>query len=796
MGCGQSKLQAEGSGNGTAANQPQQRQSELVRELQKESTPDIVGDVRANSRPAIRNMVSTPQLVNQLKETTAVALPSGANKGAGVHHLKNVFAAPLDDLKSFQAPSFPKGQAERAFIREALEKNFVFAALSEIELRTIIDAFESSKIHQGDTLIRQGDIGDYFYIMRAGKVRFELNGNVLGHATKGKSFGELALLYTSPRAASVIAETPTTVYRVDQKTFRYIMQSQTLQTEGDKKNLLQGISFLQDLEASDLNKLVHTMTPRKFEQGEYILIKGEEGDTFYVIQEGHISVTDITIGSTDFEDQVLGPGDYFGERALLAKEPRSANCIAKSNGIALTIDKETFEKVLGKFAALMVKSEDKRKLTALRIFQTSQISQPTVAALATQFTDKDFKPKTEIIQEGKPTEAALYFIREGKVRLSTKDGSREHIIDAGGYFGEDMLEIDLDGLKKTTECVAKYTVTTFSDGLIAGVLPISECRKIFDTTQLSSGKSEKKLNVLEGKIKLDQLKKHGILGAGTFGQVWLVTDSAASEGATNPYALKIQSKYELIQNHQAKGVIQEKNLLKEVRHPFVINLVETYQDEQYLYLLLGLVQGGELFSLMHQTTYDGMSEKDAKFYGSAVLEGLSHIHRQHILYRDLKAENVLIDSVGYPVIVDFGFDIYFMWDAIVSGTGAGYTPFFEEGMDQITLFRRICKAQYQFPPAGVMSMEVEDLLQRFFVLDPTKRLGSLSRGINEIHAHLWYDSIDFGALRHKDIKAPWVPRIKNPLDKSNFENWDHLEDKTMKSHATLTPEEQKIFDDY
>lgn len=199
-----------------------------------------------------------------------------------------------------------------------------------------------------------------------------------------------------------------------------------------------------------------------------------------------------------------------------------------------------------------------------------------MAALVTQFTDNEFDATTQIIKEGEQTKAALYFVRKGKVRLTSKDGSRDSIVDAGGYFGEDMLEIDIRGLQKTPSCVAKYSVNTFSDGLVAGVLSISECRKIFDTTRLSSGKSVKQLKMEETEIRLSQLKKHGILGAGTFGQVWLVTDSASS-GPTQPYALKIQSKYELIQNHQAKGVIQEKNLLKEVRHPFVINQVESYQ---------------------------------------------------------------------------------------------------------------------------------------------------------------------------------------------------------------------------
>jgi hypothetical protein len=128
MGCGSSTPQVQKSGNATVAKPKKQRESQLVRQLQMESTPDLLGAVGANTRPVLNhNMVSTPQLVNQLRNTTAVALANGAKRGAGVHHLKNVYAAPLDDLTSFLAPVFPKGQAERSFIREALEKNFVFA---------------------------------------------------------------------------------------------------------------------------------------------------------------------------------------------------------------------------------------------------------------------------------------------------------------------------------------------------------------------------------------------------------------------------------------------------------------------------------------------------------------------------------------------------------------------------------------------------------------------------------------------------------------------------------------------
>jgi protein kinase A len=78
--------------------------------------------------------------------------------------------------------------------------------------------------------------------------------------------------------------------------------------------------------------------------------------------------------------------------------------------------------------------------------------------------------------------------------------------------------------------------------------------------------------------------------------------------------------------------------MQQLHHPFLTNLVQTYQDKQFIFMLLGLVQGGELFSLLHQTSYDGISEKDTKFYASGILEALSHMHRRHIIYRDLKPE--------------------------------------------------------------------------------------------------------------------------------------------------------------
>ena len=104
------------------------------------------------------------------------------------------------------------------------------------------------------------------------------------------------------------------------------------------------------------------------------------------------------------------------------------------------------------------------------------------------------------------------------------------------------------------------------------------------------------------------------------------------------------------------GAQRERAVMAKLDHPFVCKLVNTFQDEACIYMLMQFVQGGELLNLIQGgDVYGGLPESAAKFFAAGILEGLTHMHQRQIIYRDLKPENILLDKDGYAVIVDFGF---------------------------------------------------------------------------------------------------------------------------------------------
>ena len=312
----------------------------------------------------IKNITSRPTVADQ-HVAGGKKRQSIAKQKAGAHHLKNVFARPLEDVESFKAPSYAKTKTEELFLKNAILKNFVFSNMSPKEMKTMVSAFEKQTIEAGTVIIKQGDTGDYFYVIESGTVTFEVNGKKVGTAPRGHTFGELSLLYTCPRAATVTADEQCVLYRVEQRTFRLVLLTQTMETQQNMVKLLKNVPFLKELDDRDLNKMIGTITPRTFKAGEYLVKKGEEGDALYVIQEGQVKVTDISIGGQSYENQVLSSGEFFGERALMTQEPRAANCIGASDGIALCITAEIFETVMGDLTNLITKATDKRKLVSL-----------------------------------------------------------------------------------------------------------------------------------------------------------------------------------------------------------------------------------------------------------------------------------------------------------------------------------------------------------------------------------------------------------------------------------------------
>lgn len=161
---------------------------------------------------------------------------------------------------------------------------------------------------------------------------------------------------------------------------------------------------------------------------------------------------------------------------------------------------------------------------------------------------------------------------------------------------------------------------------------------------------------------------------GGFGRVELVRNTRD----LRTYALKTLKKEHIVKTKQQDHVMNERNIMMNSRSNFIVRLYKTYKDKKYLYLLLEVCLGGELWSLLRER--DSFEEYDVKFYSGCVIEAFSYLHSKGIAYRDLKPENLIIRLVsnlkkkeeglisilysinlifssahGYCKIVDFGF---------------------------------------------------------------------------------------------------------------------------------------------
>jgi cAMP-dependent protein kinase regulator len=170
-------------------------------------------------------------------------------------------------------------------------------------------------------------------------------GNQVGNIQAGGSFGELALMYNAPRAATVVsAESGCTLWALDRVTFRRILMESTFARRRMYESFLEEVPLLSSLTPYERSKIADALETRKFSSGEVIIKEGDSGDSFYLLESGE---ADAYKGDTSNKVLHYKKGDFFGELALLNDAPRAASVVASTEVKVATLGKSAFQRLLG-----------------------------------------------------------------------------------------------------------------------------------------------------------------------------------------------------------------------------------------------------------------------------------------------------------------------------------------------------------------------------------------------------------------------------------------------------------------
>jgi len=344
---------------------------------------------------------------------------------------------------------------------------------------------------------------------------------------------------------------------------------------------------------------------------------------------------------------------------------------------------------------------------------------------------------------------------------------------------------------------------------------------------------ENKMNLTGvGRVDMSNFELLKVLGTGAYGKVFLVRKKGGVDDG-RLYAMKVLKKASIVQKKKTtEHTKTERQVLEAVRQsPFLVTLHYAFQTDAKLHLILDYVSGGELFTHLYQR--EKFTEDEVRIYIGEIILALEHLHKLGIIYRDIKLENILLDSQGHIVLTDFGLSkeflphekeqraysfcgtIEYMAPEVVRAGSTGHdiavdwwsvgvltyelltgaSPFTVEGAtnSQQEISRRILKTNPPIP--NDLSPQVSDFISKLLVKDPRRRLGGGEEDAEELKRHPFFSGTDWTALAQKAVPAPFMPRITNELDVSNFSD-EFTRMVPADSPAIVPPNFDKIFKGY
>jgi cAMP-dependent protein kinase regulator len=332
--------------------QSEEGKSSAKEEVESES------DEEDDVDPELDDMIKKINANPQMKKMSLIPRSAVSAEVYGQFHKK----------ESFVAKVVPKTQEQIQRIKSSVIHSFLFGNLEQKDLEVVINAMEEKVYKKGDNIINQGEKGDCLYFVEEGKLNCykkfsgENEPKLVKEYQQGDAFGELALLYNAPRAATITAESDKVItWVLDRETFNHIVKGAAQKKREKYENFLKNVEILGSIDSYELMQICDALKTASFKKGDYIIKEGEMGDVFYILEEGECEATKtLEPGKPDTVIKEYKVGDYFGERALIRGEPRAANIIAKSETVkVISLDRTSFKRLLGPIEEILKRNIDK-----------------------------------------------------------------------------------------------------------------------------------------------------------------------------------------------------------------------------------------------------------------------------------------------------------------------------------------------------------------------------------------------------------------------------------------------------
>ncbi|KAK2906458.1 hypothetical protein Q8A67_005443 [Cirrhinus molitorella] len=275
----------------------------------------------------------------------------------------------------------PKTDEQRQRLQEACRDILLFKTLEKDQFVEVLDSMFEVRVKPGESIINQGDDGDNFYVIERGvfDIVIQKDGvsRCVGCYDNKGSFGELALMYNTPRAATIRATQEGALWALDRATFHRLIVKNNAKKRKMYESFIESVPLLKSLQLSERMKIVDVVGMKTFGDGELIIRQGDSADCFYIVESGEVRImirSKTRAGQRSQEEVEVARcsrGQYFGELALVTNKPRAASVYAAGETKCLVIDVQAFERLLGSCKQILKRNIHQYEQQLLAVFGSS-----------------------------------------------------------------------------------------------------------------------------------------------------------------------------------------------------------------------------------------------------------------------------------------------------------------------------------------------------------------------------------------------------------------------------------------